>query len=637
MQFQKLDSEYPTRYRNNLRILVRSSNIANYLWDIIKKHLMYKDIHHRRPYGFHNEGYWIPVKVNEVLRVSKYKETTYFSYHIDGNFLQTEDLRSIFTVIVYLNDSMIGGETALQAGEIKVKPETGTILVINHDMRHAGLPVLKKVKYIIRTDILFRRTDMAFYVNPDSFKTDPKYLESLALFQQAEQFENNGDIENSLASYIKGLEIQSTIPSYCSETILNAKFPAEIWENIYSYLTVMDRINAMKVSKGFYDLSRCPRYWFSVYKQYFPVVGFVQNPDIIDWFYEFKMRVTHRLGKFYILDIGTDTVKVGYVGKEQPKQIHNILAANRYGGTHNHCIIAANSVSSRALALDIAGIESLMNESSRSHVTLGDVVKIIRIVNEKSIDFNSLFEYLPCSGAPMFATIHPGQESLFNEKSMSTSLSPTLAARALNRKNATFIHVGHGNCYVSLIVDDTILTTANFQFNGRTIDTEIQNKKKFSLSSITKDLDELACKDLKERFCQIPTSAKPHVSDKIIPSGIFKGQTLTSEVRMLPTDYFFGADPSHNLPKLVLQTIETSNPTLKKSLLENMILVGGMTLIEGFLERFEEEMRALPGTAGLQILEIEDRQTFIWKAASLSAASKLETIDLKKFSKLLRE
>lgn len=64
------------------------------------------------------------------------------------------------SIIIYLNDDFEGGETAFTKLDLKIKPETGKLLIwknihknrkINLDTLHAGLPVTKGTKYVLIT------------------------------------------------------------------------------------------------------------------------------------------------------------------------------------------------------------------------------------------------------------------------------------------------------------------------------------------------------------------------------------------------------------------------------------------------------------------------------------------------------
>lgn len=70
-----------------------------------------------------------------------------------------------------------------------VRPKEGTALVFNHDTLHEGLPVTDGVKYIIRTEVMYRRVDREMILNPLKYKKNENYLTTLALYQKSWQLE----------------------------------------------------------------------------------------------------------------------------------------------------------------------------------------------------------------------------------------------------------------------------------------------------------------------------------------------------------------------------------------------------------------------------------------------------------------
>ena len=76
-----------------------------------------------------------------------------------------------------------------------VLPKTGTALIFNHDTLHEGQPVTKATKYIIRTEVMFRRVDSEMIPTPLAYEEDEKYIRTLALYRKAWQLEQ-GDCMN---------------------------------------------------------------------------------------------------------------------------------------------------------------------------------------------------------------------------------------------------------------------------------------------------------------------------------------------------------------------------------------------------------------------------------------------------------
>ena len=75
-----------------------------------------------------------------------------------------------------------------------VTPRQGTALIFNHDTLHEGLPVIEGVKYIIRTEIMYRRVDREMIPNPLDYQTNENYLTTLALYQKSWELEQ-GDCQ----------------------------------------------------------------------------------------------------------------------------------------------------------------------------------------------------------------------------------------------------------------------------------------------------------------------------------------------------------------------------------------------------------------------------------------------------------
>jgi predicted 2-oxoglutarate/Fe(II)-dependent dioxygenase YbiX len=97
-----------------------------------------------------------PVGANERIRYYRYAEGQRFAPHYDGCYARSPDEESLFTFIVYLNDDFTGGETDFPELETTVVPEAGTALLFQHRQLHEGCRVTSGVKYVLRTDVMYR-------------------------------------------------------------------------------------------------------------------------------------------------------------------------------------------------------------------------------------------------------------------------------------------------------------------------------------------------------------------------------------------------------------------------------------------------------------------------------------------------
>src|SRR5262249_19820113 len=101
------------------------------------------------------------VGLNERFRYYRYDPGQRFAPHFDGAFYRTDDEQSWLTFMVYLNDGFAGGETKFYrrggAPSLSVTPRTGMALVFVHATLHEGAAVASGRKYVLRTDVMYRR------------------------------------------------------------------------------------------------------------------------------------------------------------------------------------------------------------------------------------------------------------------------------------------------------------------------------------------------------------------------------------------------------------------------------------------------------------------------------------------------
>lgn len=128
--------------RNNTRVMQDDTRRAALLWDRIQR------------YVARELGPWRAAGLNERLRYYRYEPGQYFKWHGDGAFVRSERERSLYTVLIYLNDDFEGGSTDFWDG-ISVTPERGSALVFEHRLVHQGAPVTRGRKYVLRSDVMY--------------------------------------------------------------------------------------------------------------------------------------------------------------------------------------------------------------------------------------------------------------------------------------------------------------------------------------------------------------------------------------------------------------------------------------------------------------------------------------------------
>jgi predicted 2-oxoglutarate/Fe(II)-dependent dioxygenase YbiX len=90
------------------------------------------------------------------LRIYRYEPGQQFGLHQDQGYSGPDGSRSLLTLMLYLNDDFDGGETDFPEQETRVVPRTGSALWFQHMLLHSGARVTRGIKYVLRSDVLYR-------------------------------------------------------------------------------------------------------------------------------------------------------------------------------------------------------------------------------------------------------------------------------------------------------------------------------------------------------------------------------------------------------------------------------------------------------------------------------------------------
>lgn len=231
--------QYRKDYRNNERCIFDSSELADLLWqrvepfaselavtvgeDFTKQHLVCDEPSGECPdelrLGYGLEGTWQPFGLNDCLRFCKYNAGGFFRKHCDAMFERSEDVRSLFTCMFYLNGDFEGGATnfldpeeTLTSAELErakdsevvasVPPETGLcLLFFQRGLLHEGADLHSGLKYILRTEVMFRRDPSSKPIRTE------RQLEAFKLSKQAQAAEERGDCDLACQLYRRAFKM----------------------------------------------------------------------------------------------------------------------------------------------------------------------------------------------------------------------------------------------------------------------------------------------------------------------------------------------------------------------------------------------------------------------------------------------
>jgi hypothetical protein len=213
-------------FRRAFTLEVNHQALADLIWSRVKDSVIatvgiYPEDANR--YEIDIEGDWHPVGINPRLLFSRYLDGGHFAPHTDGYTVVDVNERSLFTCVIYLNDCPIGGETRLydnlqaeqsmtkdEHGRLvgnpdlvlhSVKPVTGRMLAFYHTQVHEGAAA--SCKYIIRTDVMYRRTK--------PICTEPEDEEAFRLYLEGQRLSENGDQEAAMQTFRRAFKLSDNI------------------------------------------------------------------------------------------------------------------------------------------------------------------------------------------------------------------------------------------------------------------------------------------------------------------------------------------------------------------------------------------------------------------------------------------
>lgn len=128
--------------RNNNRVISKDFDLAKDLWQKLK------------PFAPAAIGKSEAVGLNELFRFYKYQPGQQFKKHRDQSYIRNSSEASYFTFMIYLNDDFRGGATTFD--DLVVNPKKGSALIFYHYLEHEGSEVIQGIKYVLRTDIMYR-------------------------------------------------------------------------------------------------------------------------------------------------------------------------------------------------------------------------------------------------------------------------------------------------------------------------------------------------------------------------------------------------------------------------------------------------------------------------------------------------
>lgn len=175
--------------RSNCRVMVTDPEFSTWLWSMLAPVL---------PATYHtSEGDWVLYGINPTHRVCRYLTEQHFGAHTDDRYRAADNsLASMYTIVMYLNDDYEGGKLRFLKFESHTKgapggggggggdddyvvaatggrddddgsviatltPKRGMVTIFDQNLLHEGQTLTSGVKYLLRTDVIYRQRSVA--------------------------------------------------------------------------------------------------------------------------------------------------------------------------------------------------------------------------------------------------------------------------------------------------------------------------------------------------------------------------------------------------------------------------------------------------------------------------------------------
>jgi len=196
------------------RTSLKDNELAQWLWDHLREFLppnwkVDQEDEHMGPFA---TGEWELEGIDHRIQLYRYEPGGIFTKHRDGPTYHSADLRSFFTVLVYLNEGYQGGHTTLFTDDLathcKVEAGLGSCFVMLQRTLHEGSRVEEGLKYALRCDVLYRRSSGRA---DDCVRHLSTHEQAQEWFKLASCLELSGCVDASVPYYQKANKLDPSV------------------------------------------------------------------------------------------------------------------------------------------------------------------------------------------------------------------------------------------------------------------------------------------------------------------------------------------------------------------------------------------------------------------------------------------
>ena len=279
-----MDDAFPIEYRRSNRAMILSKAMASDIFHRLLPYFTEDEVGPGiAPLCFGHGGIWFPHSCNEAIKINRYDPGGMFTRHRDGPWIPCEDMASIYTVLIYLNDCFEGGATTFWKQRkdhwnrvrdddvATVRPVRGTAVVFNHDAWHSGDVVAKGCKYVLRTEVIFHRP-RGIFIAADRYlyQTDVAYQHAKKLYEASQRALQSGEREAFVVTYQDVVACQREAMIAFRDGVVSATagsrflrgVPVEAFYTFCAFATDRELVGLMRVNRAtYYALNHAAVVW----------------------------------------------------------------------------------------------------------------------------------------------------------------------------------------------------------------------------------------------------------------------------------------------------------------------------------------------------------------------------------------
>ncbi|XP_069603771.1 actin-like protein 7A [Ranitomeya imitator] len=337
-----------------------------------------------------------------------------------------------------------------------------------------------------------------------------------------------------------------------------------------------------------------------------------------------------------IIDIGTRSCKIGYAGEPKPSFVVSstlgipLRETSKTGDNWKEHFIGNEKETYSSVS------QKLVNPLRHGTVVEWDSVEaILEYLFVKEMKIPSEEHAVLLSDPPLSPSTNREKYAemmfeTFNVPAFQIANQSSLSMYSYGKTSGLVVECGHGMSYAVPIIEGNVQPTftCSADYAGADITKylmQILKARGYTFNEEHLDIIE----NVKHKFCYVSFDFNEEIclpQIKHQPAYKFTdGQEITiKKERFICTEALFqpslidSTEPS--LQNMTMTCISNCDASFKETMVNNILLGGGTTMLQGFFERFQKELNKLSGHQKSSISAWPDRQFCVWRRGSILAS-----------------